>query len=292
MNQSEKNFPQNFIFTHRYHLSSVTATRPMKIQISPQYQTLSDFIRSLTNPLFFEQQGEILHEGRNTIKLFQWKDQRFVVKRYGHITLMNRLIYGTLRHSKANRAYHHAILLRQRGIDTPQEVAFLEIRRHGLLHQSYFVSAYSEYLSLWSVTEHYLQDPESQFIVHDLSAFLFKLHEAGVLHKDLNIGNILYQHIRPHEYVFQVIDTNRMTFHRHLSIRQRLDNLRRLSCPVPVYLDILDRYAHLISSNTTAIQLKGTMFRLFFEMRQQIKQGVKKVWKKKKNVDSSKNIQP
>lgn len=60
-----------------------------------------------------------------------------------------------------------------------------------------------------------------------------------VLHKDLNIGNILYKDDGRGGYVFQLMDTNRMRFHRVLSMRQRLDNLRRLSCPVPAYLIFL-----------------------------------------------------
>ena len=108
-----------------------------------------------------------------------------------------------------------------------------------------------------------------------LAAFLYRLHEAGVLHRDLNIGNILYKGDGQGGYVFQLIDTNRMTFCRRLSMRDRLDNLRRLSCPAPAYLYILDRYARLAHSNADSIQLKGAVMRLIFEMRQRLKRGVK-----------------
>lgn len=221
----------------------------------------------------------MIHDGRNTVRLFEIDGQRLAVKRYGHISLLNRLLYGFLRKSKAERAYRHAIRLRQLGVGTPEEVAFLEVRRHCLLDACYFVARYSDYKPLQPVTELDIQRPEVAAVLDALADFLFRMHNAGVLHKDLNIGNILYRGDRCSGYAFQVIDTNRMRFYRSLSMRRRLDNLRRLSCPAPVYLYILDRYARLANANTDSIQLTGAVMRLFFEMRQRAKRWVKSLWK-------------
>lgn len=234
-------------------------------------------VRSLAYPWFFSRNGETVHEGRNTIKLFETGGQRMVVKRYGRLSFFNRLVYGVFRKSKAERAYRHAIRLRKLGIDTPEEIAFVEIRQRGLLRDSYFVSAYSDYLPLRPVTELFMQTPKMRPILDALTEFLFRMHRAGVLHKDLNIGNILYKNDDRDGYVFQVIDTNRMKFRRRLSMRQRLDNLRRLSCPAPAYLYILDRYARLVRSDANVVQLRGAVSRLFFEMRQQMKQRIKRM---------------
>ena len=143
-----------------------------------------------------------------------------------------------LRPSKAERAYRHAIRLRALGIDTPEQVAFVEVRRRGLLDGCYFVAVHSGYRSLRPVAELDIQRPEVAAVLDALADFLFRMHNAGVLHKDLNIGNILYRGDRCSGYAFQVIDTNRMRFYRSLSMRRRLDNLRRLSCPAPAYLYI------------------------------------------------------
>ena len=105
------------------------------------------------------------------------------------------------------------------------------------------------------------------------------MHDVGILHKDLIIGNVLYRGDSRGGYAFQVIDINRMLFYRTLSMRKRLDNLRRLSCPAPVYLYILDRYARLANANTDSIQLTGAVMRLFFEMRQRTKRWVRSLWK-------------
>lgn len=117
--------------------------------------------------------------------------------------------------------------------------------------------------------------PEVGAALDALAQYLFGIHNAGVLHKDLNIGNILYRRNRAGGYDFQLIDTNRMRFCRTLPLNVRLDNLRRLSCPAPAYLYLLDRYARLAHADRDSIQLRGAVMRLFFEMRQRLKYGVK-----------------
>lgn len=255
----------------------------MKIQISPRFEFVSPLVKALESSDFFDRNGETLHDGRNTLKCFRFDNRDFVVKRYGHLSLFNRLIYGVLRPSKAVRAYRHAIRLRQLGIDTPQEVASIDIRHHGLLSKSYFISLRSEFKPLQPVTELDPQRPEVRAILDALAGFLFRLHRAGILHRDLNIGNILYISDGQGAYRFQVIDTNRMIFRRRLSVRQRLDNLRRLSCPVPAYLHILDQYARLIRTDATTLQLRGTVMRLAFEMRQRMKRWTKLLLKRNRN---------
>lgn len=247
----------------------------MKIRIAPRYQALEPFVRDLAAPDFFDSHGSLLHSGRNTVRQFCLNEGAFVVKRYVRLSFFNRMIYGVLRKSKAERAYCHAQRLRALGIDTPEAVAFVEIRRRGLLRDSYFVSVHSDYMPMQPVTELNTQHPEVSSVLDAMTAFLFRMHEAGVLHRDLNIGNILYKGDGHGGYVFQVIDTNRMTFCRRLSMRDRLDNLRRLSCAAPAYLYILDRYARLAHSNANSVQLKGAVMRLVFEMRQRLKRSVK-----------------
>lgn len=247
----------------------------MKITLNPSYKNLESFVISLTQHGFFDNNGTILHDGRNTIKCFDTPAGSVTVKRYGHLTLFNRTIYGILRKSKAERAYRHAFRLQELGIGTPEAIAFVEVRRNGLLGESYFVSPRSDYRPLQPVTERLPQIPHATDILDGLTRFLLHMHDAGVLHNDLNISNILYKENETGRYLFQVIDTNRMSFNRHLSMRQRLDNLRRMSCPTPAYLYILEQYARLKNADTESVQLEGAIMRLMFEMRQRMKQYIK-----------------
>ena len=103
----------------------------------------------LLNTDYFELHGELLYDvGRNMIKRFQWEGVDLVIKRFGHITFFNRLMYSTIRESKAMRAYKNASKLRAMGISTPEEIAVIEIFSHGILTESYFVSAYTSNSSL------------------------------------------------------------------------------------------------------------------------------------------------
>lgn len=254
----------------------------MKIRINLKYAELEPWLQQLADPAWFDRNGTTLHKGRNTIKRFETKTgTELVVKRYGKPSLINRLVYGTLRRSKAMRAYLHAGRLLKLGVETPEMVAAIDIRRRGLLHDSYFVSKWSEGKSMRSVTEHYAEDPEEARILDAFAAFLLRVHNAGIYHEDLNIDNILYcfdgKNCR-----FELIDTNRMTFHRKLSKRRRLDNLRRLSCPAPAYLRILDRYAELLHSDPTTLQFWGVLKRLRFEFRQRCKRNFKQKIREKR----------
>ena len=249
----------------------------MKIRLNPQYAGLKSWIRQLEDPAWFDRNGVPLHEGRNTIKRFEAGGETFVIKRYGKPSLINCMIYGTLRGSKATRAFLHARKLLRLGIDTPEMVAAIDIRRFGLLQTSYFVSREAAGEPLRPVTERFAASPsENAPVLEALAHFIFRVHNAGICHEDLNIGNILYRRDEGGGYRFELIDTNRMTFHRRLSKRRRLNNLRRLSCAAPAYLYMLNRYAGLLHSNPNSIQYFGVLMRLRFEFRQHCKQHVKR----------------
>lgn len=251
----------------------------MQIIVNPRYDFYKDFIISICNPERFANNGKTLQTGRNTIKLFETNGVRLVVKSYEHLTLFNRVIYGALRKSKAERAYLHAVRLQKLGIGTPEEVAFVEIRRYGLLHSCYFVSLYSDFRSLNPSIIDSMPEGAKCALLDALAKFLYKMHWAGVLHKDLNIGNILYANkcSATDKFDFQVVDNNRMSFHSLLSIHQRLHNLRRLSCSIPSFLYILKRYAAVAGIDSEAMLLKGVFAKLIFSYRQSCKRNIKAI---------------
>ena len=125
----------------------------IRIVLNPKYEHLREAITQLVHPFRFARSGETLHDGRNTIKRFDCDGASLAVKRYGHISPLNRVVYGLLRCSKAERAYLHAARLRNLGIDTPEEVAFVEERHYGILRASYFISLYSDYRPVMEVIE-------------------------------------------------------------------------------------------------------------------------------------------
>lgn len=244
----------------------------IRIVLNPKYEHLRPAIEQAVHPLRFARTGEVLHAGRNTVKRIGCGGILLVVKRYGRVSPLNRVVYGVLRRSKAERAYLHAGKLRSLGIDTPEEVAFVEERHGGLLRASYFVSLYSDHRPVMELLGRMAPGTAEQSRLLDrLTDFICRIHWAGILHRDLNIGNILCAESPRGEYTFQLIDTNRMEFRRVLSMRQRMHNLRRLSCPVDIFLGVLDRYARVVRTESGPVQLKGVWCRLLFESRQRLK---------------------
>ena len=148
----------------------------IRIVLNPKYEHLREAITQLVHPFRFARSGETLHDGRNTIKRFDCDGASLAVKRYGHISPLNRVVYGLLRCSKAERAYLHAARLRNLGIDTPEEVAFVEERRYGILRASYFISLYSDYRPVMEVIEETAPDADVQMGLFDqLANFIYHM---------------------------------------------------------------------------------------------------------------------
>lgn len=255
----------------------------MNIIINPRYNFLSPHIKRLQDPSYFDTHGTLLHTGRNVIKLFEAEGVRYVVKSFCQMTGFNRLIYGRLRPSKAFRAYSHAARIRRMGIDSPEQIAVVDIRRGLKLRHSYFVSLYSEYSSAATLTEEdFMHDAERIAGLDALSRFIYKMHRNGILHHDLNISNILYGKNISGQYVFQVIDANRMSFHSRLSVKERLKNLRRLSCTPMAFTYILERYASYAGYPSQEWFFKGFLARSLFEIhvwhKNRLKQSLKRIF--------------
>lgn len=253
----------------------------IKKLINPKYRFMSSLLDSIIIPDYFEKHGELLFAGRNTIKRFCLGGIDVVVKRYGHITAFNRLMYSTFRKSKARRAYEHAAQLRESGISTPEEIAMIETYKNGILQDCYFISAYSSYHSMTFLRDKGF-DRESMYpLIDAMVEWIVELHDKGILHQDLNVSNILYKKMANGKFVFQVIDNNRMKFSKKPSMNMRLKNLRKLSVDMELHNYILKQYAQRIQHDRDKTQMKGSFYRLVFEYRQVSKRKIKNLFKKR-----------
>lgn len=220
----------------------------MKVVVHPKYQWASDFIASL--PCRFSQEGEMLYQGRNLVKRFEWQGHTFIVKRYKRPKLIQRLAYTFWRKSKAERAYLFADKLLSLGIDTPEGIAYMEEKEGGLFATGYFVSACCTdrpvYPELVPVADFDKQ------LASSLAAFFAELHGKGILHGDLNLNNILYRFNPDGTYHFSVIDTNRSVFKASLTPSECFDNLKRVAHRRDLLHFIVAEYARVRSWNVEA----------------------------------------
>ena len=184
-----------------------------EITINENYRddrALCDFVEALPDRFAG---GTLIFEKRNTIRRFAVDSAsvpEVIVKRFHRLKGIKRLIYTFFRTTKASRAYHNGLELLARGIDTPEPLAFIEIKSGRLVRDCYFISRPTDFKAIRGPLNDATEFDRP--LARAFAVFAARLHEAGVLHHDLNSTNTIYRAEPDGSYSFSVIDTNRMDF--------------------------------------------------------------------------------
>ena len=201
----------------------------MKMVMAPQVaagSVLHGFIESL--PQRFSEAGTLLYDERNVIREFDIEGQRVVVKRFRRPNWVQRVAYTYFCKGKARRAYEHGQELLRRGINTPQPLAYIELRSAGLLCDSYYVCGWDGHPPIADLLNRV--EEFDRPLARDFALFAAQLHRLGILHHDLNSTNTLYERQDNGSYTFSVIDINRMDFYDSLPpLKECLENITRFT---------------------------------------------------------------
>lgn len=247
-------------------------TLKLKTQvIAPEYTRFTAFVNSL--PARYASEGETLHDGRNMVKRFTVDGETLIVKRYKRPNIVQRIAYTWFEPSKAERAYVFAGILRDRGISTPHEVAYIEQSSGGMLLDSYFVSAECDWPALREPLE---RSGFDRTLATALARYLVSLHERDIAHGDLNLGNVLYHRQADGTYAFALIDTNRSHF-APLSRRDCLHNLMRLTYIRPLMQFVAHEYAAARGWDADRFAADELQLLHRFELRNDRKNKMKKI---------------
>jgi len=147
---------------------------------------------------------------RNTIYRYEPGDGSVVsVKAYRVPPFPNPYVYGTLRLSKARRAYENAVRLISLGLATPAPVGYIETRRAGRFDRSYYIC---RHLDEMSTVRDLARLPDRQGIIDGLARLMHSLRAKGVNFRDFSPGNVLYRPDGYGGYIYSLVDINRMTF--------------------------------------------------------------------------------
>ena len=199
------------------------------MRINKKYEHLRRWLEKL--PEQFEQLGEVIYDKRNQLRVIEAPDGTLVnAKRYCVPRQPNRLVYSLgIRPPKGRRAFLYPTPLLERGIDTPEPIAYIEQRnRWGLLGESYFVSVQSPL----SHTLYEFGDAQKgtyEEMARELGQFTALMHDREVLHLDYSPGNILWDK-DDDGYHFAVVDINRMRFGQ-VNMKDGCATFRRLWGP-------------------------------------------------------------
>lgn len=194
-----------------------------KTIIHSDFEQLSPFIQNLPN--HFDQEGTVIHKGRNELRLFEVNGYHLVVKSYKLPHIINQIIYGFLRPSKAERAYLYALKLLKAGFSTPKPVGYVTCHQGILLGKSYSVTLKSDLPYTYKDFSNQTFGRQDE-ILKSIALYTAHLHEAGFLHKDYSAGNILFDD-RPNEIPIEIIDLNRIIF-RKIKMQKGCKNFERL----------------------------------------------------------------
>lgn len=198
----------------------------------PEYDTL---ISRLFQRL---QKGEctVVRNFRNEVIYIPFEGQAFFLKKFVRPKFLNRIIYGNLRSSKAQRSYEHAQWLIAHGLHTPEPIAWHEERPWFLFRDSYYLSRASvcpytmgNLVEAEGSPRSYEGDDEP--IIRAMATMAARLHKAHAIHMDFSRNNILFRPVMPGdppgtEVLIELVDLNRIRIGFHISIEQGLKNLR------------------------------------------------------------------
>lgn len=187
----------------RHFLSGTTAVT------GQGFERFLPFIQTL--PKRFEQgEGQVIYQGRNELRQMRYEETEVVVKSFRLPNLINRIAYGWLRSSKAERSFRYAERLLKKGILTPKPIGYYTERKHFLFARSYYACYRSS--CPYTYADLLRQPfPDEEAILQAIAQTTARLHEAGWLHKDYSRGNILFG-LTPEGVRVEIIDLNRIRF--------------------------------------------------------------------------------
>lgn len=211
----------------------------MQLILNPKYESLRDYMVHLED--HFEREGHEIHKGRNVIRTLRTNGLTLCVKRYappGFRRKVQQMIYKS---SKGKLAYLRPLLLRERGFESPESVAFVRYR-HGLLHTTtYFVCLLSTYRYSMATLAAAPAEEQEEVIRH-FARYAARLHTDGFLHRDFSSTNILYDKVDG-RYHFSLVDTNSMKCGSAVSLEAGCRNLAQLTGDDAFFARLAEAYA-------------------------------------------------
>lgn len=224
----------------------------MRLILNPKYKHLKEYIEHIDE--HFEHEGHEIHRDRNVIRTLQVDGLTLCVKRYSKVSLTTRFAQKLhVSTSRARKAYIRPLLLKERGFESPEPVAFVRYSTGIVSSVSYFVCLKSKYShSMAEIMT--LPELEREEVTKAFAQYAAHLHKNGFLHRDFSPDNILYGRVEDNfgaRYRFSLIDTNSMRCGRSVSVKKGCSNFARLDGDDTFFHRLAEEYARARQADPT-----------------------------------------
>lgn len=201
----------------------------------------------------FDSEGILFGDGqRNKIKLFELEGKTINVKSFKIPHLINKIAYKYFRKSKARRSFEYATTLLEKGIGTPEPIAYFENQDFIGLKDSYYVSEQLQCDLTFRELVEIPDFPDHENILRQFTRFSYNLHEKGIEFLDHSPGNTLIKKNAEGNYDFFLVDLNRMVFHDKMDFDSRMKNLSHLTPKKEMIAVMSNEYSKLYPAQTEA----------------------------------------
>lgn len=166
-----------------------------------------------------------------------------MVKSFCVPNVVNRVAYGLLRASKAERSCRYAALLRAKGIGSPAPVGWCSVRHGFLFTHSFYASLCSTlpYTYIDIIKGHVPAEDAVDYL-REVGRVAGRLHNAGIIHRDFSRGNILLGRDTKGQVQVELVDLNRLRFHK-IGMDEGLKNFERLPASAEMRRHLAEGYA-------------------------------------------------
>ncbi|MEA2100199.1 MAG: lipopolysaccharide kinase InaA family protein [Campylobacterota bacterium] len=203
---------------------------------------------------FCKDTNVILFKKRNTIKIIEFTNTKYVVKSFKIPHLLNKIVYKFFRESKAKRSYENSVKLLELGINTPKPIGYSEFSSLFFFKESFYVSEFFDYDFEIRALFKDKNFSDRENILKEFTKFSVNLHNKGVYHIDYSPGNILIKKVNG-IYIFNIIDVNRMKF-LDFDIDLRMKSMSKLTSNIDDNKLILKYYAEISNIDLSILEKK------------------------------------
>jgi hypothetical protein len=155
--------------------------------------------------------------------------------------------------------------LLERGIGTPEPLAYFENFNSIGLRDSYYVSEHLEANLTFRELVEIPDYPDNENILRQFTKFTFDLHEKGIEFLDHSPGNTLIKKEEKDSYSFYLVDLNRMNFHESMDFDMRMKNFSRLTPKKEMIAIMSNEYAKYYAESESTVFEKMWQFTVQFQ---------------------------